>query len=157
MNAVEAAPTQYAAFCRRTPEECALSGDPSLLLGSELAETLARVNRDVNAEIVLTADAGCSEAEELWSRPTTGYGDCEDFALEKRARLREAGVSSAALTMAIVHHRTEFFAHAVLLVETDRGTFVLDNLTDDVMCWRDVPYNFERRERPDGLWERFER
>lgn len=155
--AVEERPTQYAAFCRQMPDECTLSGDEELRVDAGVATTLARVNRDVNGEIVLTADAGCSGGEEHWSRPASGYGDCEDFALEKRARLREAGLPSATMTMAIVHHRTEYFAHAVLLVETDRGTFLLDNLTDEVICWRDAPYSLERRERPDGLWERFAR
>lgn len=155
--AVEERPTQYAAFCRQMPDECTLSGDEELRVDAGVATTLARVNRDVNGEIVLTADAGCSGGEEHWSLPASGYGDCEDFALEKRARLREAGLPSATMTMAIVHHRTEYFAHAVLLVETDRGTFLLDNLTDEVICWRDAPYSLERRERPDGLWERFAR
>lgn len=155
--AAEAPPSQYAEFCGRMPGECALSGDPSIRLDSETVATLARVNREVNAEIVSIADAGCSGAEELWSRPLDGFGDCEDFALEKRARLRDAGLPTAAMTMAIVHHRTRFFAHAVLLIETDGGTFVLDNLSDDIACWREAPYVYDRRERPDGLWERFER
>ena len=58
--------------------------------------------------------------------------------------------------MAIVHHEFQFFPHAVLLVETDTGTWVLDNLNDEITCWSAVPYRYERRERPDGLWIRYQ-
>jgi len=66
-------------------------------------------------------------------------------------------VPGAALTLAIAFNEVRFFPHAVLLAETTAGTWVLDNLNDDVLCWDSVPYLFTRRERPDGLWLRFER
>ena len=70
-------------------------------------------------------------------------------------RLADEGMPSASLTIAIVFHETLLFPHAVLLAETDAGTWVLDNLQDELLCWDAVPYFYTRREQPDGSWARF--
>lgn len=151
---VEKQPGQYAAFCVKEPQACDLSGEPTIKF--ETAKPLLeRINRAVNAEIEYSPDEPGERGEECWEFPEKGEGDCEDFALEKRRRLVAEGVPSAALTMAIVHHEVRFFPHAILLAETTRGTWLLDNLLDEVVCWDAVPYRYERRERPDGMWERY--
>lgn len=152
---VEPPPSQYARFCAKRPGQCALAGTAELRWSESLFDRLATVNRAVNAEITFIADMDRLGIEEDWSLPQNCQGDCEDFALEKRRRLVASGLPGAALTMAIVHHRTRFFPHAVLLAETDAGTWVLDDLSDELLCWDAVPYRFERRERPDGRWVRF--
>lgn len=152
---LEPPPVQYADFCLRQPEACILTGLPVLGNTPNLWALLSDVNSAVNAEFQLVSDPECLGLEEFWSYPQKGQGDCEDFALEKRRRLVGLGVPSASLTMAIVHHRTELFPHALLLVETDVGTWALDNLYDALQCWNALPYRFERRERTDGLWVRF--
>jgi len=151
---VEAQPSQYADFCAREPQACALSGE-AVIEFAAAKSLLERINRTVNVEIAFTPDFPGDRGEECWEFPAKGAGDCEDFALEKRRRLVAEGVPSAALTMAIVHHEVQFFPHAILLAETTRGTWVLDNLLDEVVCWDAVPYRYERRERPDGMWERY--
>jgi len=148
-------PSQYADFCARHPEACALTGPAVLEWTAALHDLLALVNRQVNDDTVLVPDWDRLGVEEDWSFPDGCAGDCEDFGLEKRRRLVALGVPGAALTMAIVLHRQELFAHAVLLAETGAGTWVLDNLDDAVLCWDAVPYRFLRRERPDGLWTRY--
>lgn len=152
----EGPPSQYVRFCESNPEECALFGDNVLHSDPSLHRLLNRVNEAVNTEIELVSDPDRLGVEEDWNFPQNCQGDCEDFALEKRHRLVEAGLSSAALTIAIVHHELQFFPHAVLLVETDTGTWVLDNLYDEIICWDVVPYRYERRELPDGQWVRFQ-
>lgn len=154
---VEDAPSQYARFCLSRPEQCDLEDEDSIMLDQPTRELVATINVAVNQEIELMPDIDCHGEEELWILPFKGYGDCEDLALEKRKRLRAAGVSSAALTMAIVHHKEQFFPHAVLLLESDGGTHVLDSLDDAILCWDTPPYEYERRERPDGSWSRFVR
>lgn len=57
--------------------------------------------------------------------------------------------------MTTAFHREQFYAHALLLVETDQGTFVLDQDRPQVQLWHQTPYIFEARERSDGSWERF--
>ena len=153
----EPPPVQYAEFCKRNPDACRLTGPARLDWTRPTITTLARVNLAVNLEVRFLADQECLGVEERWSFPVNGVGDCEDFALEKRRRLVAEGLPGAALTMAIVHHRELFFPHAVLLAETAQGTWVLDNLAPGLVCWDAQPYRYERRERPDGLWDRFER
>ncbi|WP_371037901.1 transglutaminase-like cysteine peptidase [Rhodosalinus sp. FB01] len=153
----EPPPSQYAAFCGHHPDACRLGGAARLEWTPETRAALARVNREVNAQVRLLADQECLGLEDLWDFPREGVGDCEDFALEKRRRLVALGLPGASLTMAIVHHRERFFAHAVLLAETTHGTWVLDNLAPQLTCWNASPYRYERRERPDGLWDRFTR
>jgi predicted transglutaminase-like cysteine proteinase len=148
-------PSQYADFCAREPGACALAGDPVLAWSEALHAELARLNAEVNGAIAFVPDPDNLGQEEVWSFPADCRGDCEDFALEKRRRLTEAGLPSAAFTMAIVFHELELFPHAVLLAETTRGTWVLDSLHDALLCWDALPYRYARRERPDGQWARF--
>ena len=152
---IEDPPSQYTEFCDRQAGACILDGDPVLDWTIGLHRLLGAVNRAVNAEVKFISDPDNSGLEELWSYPEGGAGDCEDFALEKRRRLVAAGLPGAALTCAIAFHEMQFFAHAVLLAETTRGTWVLDNLHDDLLCWDAVPYFYTRREMPDGRWIRF--
>jgi len=153
---LEPPPTQYVRFCERHPDACRLIGDETLGADPGLDRLLDSVNKAVNSEIELVSDPDRLGVEEDWSFPQNCQGDCEDLALEKRRRLVAAGLPGASLTMAIVHHEFQFFPHAVLLVETDTGTWVLDNLNDEITCWSAVPYRYERRERPDGLWIRYQ-
>ena len=56
-----------------------------------------------------------------------------------------AGVPSAALSLAVVESaRTG--RHAVLLANTDRGDFVLDNLEPWVLPWAKTRYTWIKRE-----------
>jgi predicted transglutaminase-like cysteine proteinase len=58
-----------------------------------------------------------------WRYPDDGAGACHSYALLKRR-----------LLMTIVHE-SNGDGHAVLTVKTDRGEFILDNLTDDILLW----------------------
>jgi predicted transglutaminase-like cysteine proteinase len=152
---LEAPPDAYGDFCDRETGACDLDGPQVIDWTDEVHRQLEIVNRAVNREIELISDWGNSGQEENWGFPDKGMGDCEDFALEKRRRLVAAGLPGAALTCAIVFHEVRFFPHAILLAETTTGTWVLDNLYDEVLCWDAVPYIFRLRERPDGQWTRF--
>ena len=122
---------------------------------AEVHQWLSDVNARVNDEVEFVSDMDNLGVEEDWSFPRDCRGDCEDFALEKRERLVDLGLPRASLTIAIAFHEVQFFPHAVLLAETTTGTWVLDNLHDDVLCWDAVPYKYTRREQPDGTWVRF--
>lgn len=154
---VEEPPAQYSDFCVRSPEECDRDGAGRFAWTAATAEMVVRVNAAVNAEVRLSSEQACHGREEFWSLPAEGYGDCEDFALEKRRRLAEEGLPRAAISMAIVHHRVGLFPHAVLMLETDDGVFVLDNLAEAPVCWRDASYAIEQVEGPGVMWTRFVR
>lgn len=147
----------YASFCRRNPGHCEMVGPAIIDLTEELRQTLSEVNAAVNASInCMASDKELYGQEEYWTYPSGGYGDCEDLAVEKRARLVERGLPRAAMTMAIVHHKRTLMAHAVLLIETTSGTYVLNSSTDKIVLWNEVPFNYESRERVDGTWERYD-
>jgi predicted transglutaminase-like cysteine proteinase len=82
---------------------------------------------------------------ERWNYPDDGYGDCEDYALEKRKLLIEAGWPREALLMTVVRDQNGN-GHAVLTVKTDRGEFILDNQTSDILLWSDTGYRFVKRQ-----------
>ena len=149
-------PLQYQDFCDAFPGDCRMIGTPVLDWNEELVHLLERINREVNAAIAFMPDPEWWGEEERWSYPVHGHGDCEDVALEKRKALVSIGLPRAAMTMAIVHHVEKPSNHAVLLVETTGGTWVLDSLVDEVLCWNRAGLNYESRERVDGQWERYD-
>lgn len=114
-----------------------------------LLETNARVNRDVEP----VTDIDQWGVAEKWSYPTTGKGDCEDYVLEKRRRLMEAGWPRQALLVTVVRDK-KGDGHAVLMVKTDRGDFVLDNQEAKVKLWTETGYKFLKRqsEQSPNLW-----
>lgn len=149
-------PTQYKEFCEANPGQCEMTGAHVLAYSEPLMSMVVEINQRVNSDYSFVQDWEAHGVEELWSYPSGGVADCEDYALEKRKRLVDRGLPRAALTMAIVSHKKLLSAHTVLLVETTEGTFLLDNLTNDVLLWNRAPYNFEARERPDGKWDRYD-
>ncbi len=54
-------------------------------------------------------------------------GDCEDFAIAKYVALRALGVPESRMRVAIVQDLKKNMPHAILVVYTERGAFVLDN------------------------------
>ncbi|WP_432807270.1 transglutaminase-like cysteine peptidase [Microvirga terrae] len=138
-------------FCKHRPDECTV--DPSeparIALTPQGWETLTRINRQVNAGIRPITDQEHWGVADRWDLAEDGYGDCEDFQLVKRKRLVAAGLSRRALRMAAVLDQGGA-PHAVLMVRTDLGDFVLDNKHDTVLPWRQTGYVFLQREGGTG-------
>ncbi|QGZ93368.1 hypothetical protein DSM104635_00178 [Terricaulis silvestris] len=94
------------------------------------------VSRDVNHTIAPVSDQDQYGVPDYWTVPVSvraglaASGDCEDYALEKRARLIALGWLPQSLVLAVVTAPT-IGRHAVLVVQTDRGDLVLDNLHDE--------------------------
>jgi predicted transglutaminase-like cysteine proteinase len=112
------------------------------------------LNRDVNREVQKANDFDLYGLLEFWSLPRVidgkMYGDCEDYALEKRRRLIAAGVPAEAMSMAVaITARGE--AHAVLLVRFESGDWVLDNLTPWATPWGDLNYRWVERQAPGSV------
>jgi predicted transglutaminase-like cysteine proteinase len=107
------------------------------------------VNRHVNEAIKPASDAKTFGVAERWSLPLTvdktELGDCEDYALEKRRRLIEAGWPPGALRLAVATSR-ETGVHAALIALTEEGDFVLDNLVDEVRPWSQTDYVWLKRQ-----------
>lgn len=139
-------------FCIRLPEECRIDlTEPALVtLTPEVWLLLKRTNKRVNVAIRPKTDREHWGVEDRWTYPDDGYGDCEDFQLLKRRLLIEAGLPRRALRIAVVADK-QGYGHAVLMVRSDRGDFVLDNSTDAVLAWNETGYRFIKREGSDGL------
>ena len=71
----------------------------------------------------------------------------------KRKLLIERGFPRQALLMTVVRDLNGE-GHAVLTVKTDRGDFVLDNLSPDVRPWNATGYQFFKRQAQDdpNVW-----
>jgi predicted transglutaminase-like cysteine proteinase len=109
---------------------------------------LVTINTQVNRSIIAQPDQQTWGVEEYWAAPSdTGAtgGDCEDYALEKRKALLKAGFPAASLNIAVVATPTGE-SHAVLLVATREGEFVLDNLSPWVRPWNATPYVWRVRQ-----------
>ena len=78
------------------------------------------------------------------------FGDCEDYALAKRSALLQAGWDKTSLGLCIC----EAFGngHCCLWVETDKGSFILDNNYDFPMKPSELPYRWESM-LCDGVWQ----
>jgi predicted transglutaminase-like cysteine proteinase len=117
---------------------------------------LNQINQSVNREVKKASDLDLYGMPEYWSLPRLIdgklYGDCEDYALEKRRRLIAAGVPESALSLAVaITARGE--GHAVLMISLKSGDVVLDNLTPWATPWEDLNYHWVQRQVPGtALW-----
>lgn len=116
-----AAPLPFQYFCSEHSEQC--NATPAAIV--ELDGNIEAINRHVNATIAPRLDTA-----DIW-KLNPRAGDCEDYALTKRAALIRAGYPAGALRIAIGRSGNE--NHAVLIVMTITGKFVLDNLTDEIV------------------------
>lgn len=137
----------WSRFCAANPDECRVdSREPEIIrLTPAVWETIVRVNRRVNHEIRPMTDHAQWQVVDSWDYPETGYGDCEDYQLLKRARLAAAGIPHRAMRMTVVLDENNE-GHAVLAVRTDRGDFILDNKVDAVKPWAATGYTYIKRE-----------
>ncbi|MER8386724.1 transglutaminase-like cysteine peptidase [Mesorhizobium sp. M0166] len=142
-------------FCKSYASECSIRPkdlSPASLTGS-LWRKLLSVTAKVNAAVKPESDFDIYGKDEVWAYPDKGVGDCEDYVLEKRRELNRLGVSFADLLMTVVR-KPDGEGHAVLTVRTDKGDYILDNLTDQVRSWDQTGYRFLKRQAIDntGRW-----
>jgi predicted transglutaminase-like cysteine proteinase len=114
----------------------------------DLWAKLNRINDKMNRKIARRTDRDGYGLEDFWTTPLAegrSFGDCEDYVLEKQRALADAGVPRKALNIALV--TTSWGeAHAVLLVSTRDGDYVLDNLSPFVRSWRKTDYRWRQRQ-----------
>lgn len=148
-------PIGHFEFCRVHPAECSIhetKTKPAIVTPGLWGEVV-RVNLAVNRAIKPMSDYDIYGVDEVWTYPDKGVGDCEDYVLEKRRRLAEMGVSLSDLLITVVRKK-DGEGHAVLTVRTDRGDYILDNLTDKVKLWTDTNYRYLKRQSSSdtGRW-----
>src|SRR5688572_7315170 len=147
-------PIGHYEFCRANQVECNIrmrDPGPEIMSGA-LWKQIVAVNVGVNAAIKPVNDIDLYGKDEVWAYPD-GAGDCEDYVLEKRRDLMRQGLSLSNLLITVVR-KPDGEGHAVLTVRTDKGDFVLDNLTDSVRQWDQTGYRFLKRQATNhtGRW-----
>lgn len=140
------APVGARQLCRTYAWACSVSTHASRVSTDDLA-TIRNVNRAVNRSVRFVTDQRQFRKEEVWTLPTDRGGDCEDYVLLKKQALIQRGFPAQALLIATALDRQRR-GHAVLIVRTDVGDLVLDNLTDRVKKWSDTGYIFLRMQNP---------
>lgn len=138
-------------FCSSFPGECEI--DPrepdTIRLDERTWQTILDVNARVNAAVRPVEDWEAYGVADRWTFPMAGFGDCEDYQLLKRNLLAQAGVPRRAMRMTVVIDENNS-GHAVLMLRTDRGDFVLDNKHNRVVPWYRTGYTYVKREGSDG-------
>ncbi|MCD1625754.1 MAG: transglutaminase-like cysteine peptidase [Paracoccaceae bacterium] len=133
-------------LCQRYPWACMRSAGLVRISGKQL-DYAVKLNRQINRQVRAVSDQAQYGRTEYWSLPTGRGGDCEDFALLKKKHLIAAGLDPQALMVSTVLDRNRN-AHAVLVMRTVHGDYVLDNLRNDVKHWRQTGYTFLRMQDP---------
>ena len=141
---------RWTQFCQTYRGVCDTKPSPPLdvVLDEKAWNGLKQVNDWVNHNIKPMTDMDHYGMIQWWRYPDDGAGACHSYALLKRRLLTQAGWPLQALLMTIVHEANGE-GHAVLTVETNRGEFILDNLTDDILLWSKTPYRYYKRQSQD--------
>ena len=143
------APVAHTRFCLRYPEDCSVTGGASeeeiVELTKERRAEFEAVNRAVNQALRPERQHEDVGHENWLIRPASA--DCNDYAVTKRHELLARGWPSSALLLAEVltplgEH------HLVLLVRTDIGDLVADNLSMAVRNWERTSYRWLRAQSP---------
>jgi predicted transglutaminase-like cysteine proteinase len=156
VGAATSVPYGWTDFCQRERAECLGPVLPPLdvnLTSATLAK-LDRINRSVNQAIQpVTNLEHWGTMLDHWDYPLDGKGDCKVYALYKRKLLIDMGFPRQALLMTIVRD-LEDEGHTILTVKTNRGDFVLDNLSDEIRAWDATGYRFVKRQSQEdpNVW-----
>ena len=143
-----AAPEGASGLCRQHAWACKKAGGGAMPDRSVL-KLAGQINVTVNRRVRAVSDRQQYGVEEVWALPTRRGGDCEDFALLKKKELIAAGMRPQDLLIATVLDRKRG-SHAVLVLRTSSGDYVLDNLSNRIKPWRETGYSFIRMQNPQN-------
>ena len=114
----------------------------SSLRGQGIFAKVEAANSYVNARVRFVDDRVQFGTVDRWMAASEtlarGRGDCEDFAIAKRALLKAAGVPDRDLYLVVLKDLTRRADHAVLVVRANGRFLVLDNGTDRIVDSSDV-------------------
>lgn len=113
---------------------------------------LKAINSEVN-RFEYETDIKVHSKIDFWTAHIEKYnrGDCDDYTLTKRKLLMEAGVDYRALFPTVC--KVDGEGHLVLVVRTNKGDFVLDNMRDAILPVSALDYEWLFRLDPEtGQW-----
>ena len=140
-------PQGWPDFCSRHPAECNVGqlARRDVALTPATWEAILRINRWANENIRPGSELDLWGSVNKWEFPQNGRGDCKSYVLLKRRMLIDAGFPRQALLITIVWSK-EGKGHAVLIARTDKGDFVLDNLSFEVLLAYQTGYRLVKRQ-----------
>lgn len=109
-----------------------------------------RINSDVNARVTYKSDLEQFDTPEFWTMAGK-FGDCEDYALLKRKMLIDAGFDRDKIHLCTCF--VDGAGHCVLLVETDRGNYILDNNQSEPVQPNFLSYKWDKIQKGDKWYE----
>ena len=173
VNGTIGSPLAWRDFLKRRPDLSSENVEPAMMKMTikrfwELAGAMTfgakiRYRRDVYPDGRPTDKWELPEGDEYGR----AEGDCEDIALARLVYLLKLGWPRVSLRMTVCYFikrswylsgkMPEVVWHAVLQVDTDHGTWVLDNLQTYYRRWTRLAYYWLWRETPGSktLWEKF--
>lgn len=141
-----AAPSGAGGICARYGWACTRGGGAGLTDAAAMKVARA-VNSSVNRTTRPVSDLAQYGVQENWTLPSARGGDCEDLVLMKKKKLIAQGVAPERLLIATVLDRKRG-SHAVLVLRTAAGDYVLDSLVGSIKPWRDTGYSFLKMQDP---------
>jgi len=139
-------PIGFVQFCKFIPEDCrgTMGEAVRVVLNADRWNDLTTVNDFANRTVEPVSDMDLYKVIEHWTYPQT-QGDCEDYVLLKRKKLMMMGWPAEALLITVVRDKNNE-GHAVLTVATDKGDYVLDNQSAEILPWQVTGYTYYKRQ-----------
>lgn len=109
-----------------------------------------QVHSKVNSETSYRSDWLQYDVPEFWT-VAGKFGDCEDYALLKRKMLIDAGFDRDKIHLCTCF--VDGAGHCVLLVETDRGNYILDNNQSEPVQPSFLSYKWDKIQKGDKWYE----
>lgn len=109
-----------------------------------------QVHNKVNSETSYRSDWLQYGVPEFWTMAGK-FGDCEDYALLKRKMLIDAGFDQDKIHLCTCF--VDGAGHCVLLVETDRGNYILDNNQSEPVQPNFLSYKWDKIQKGDKWYE----
>lgn len=140
-------PLAFADFCMRNGAQCRSNSRSGEIVNAtpQAMTAIEQVNRQVNTLIRPT------DKETEW-RVNPMTGNCNDYVVSKQHALLASGFPSSALLISVVK-TPGGVGHLVLLVKTDQGDLVLDNLTGEIRTAAETPYLWVKRQTSVDPWK----
>lgn len=139
-------PSGWVQFCHDYNNKCNFKDESPIIfnLTSEKEKELIEINNFYNHSIIPITDMNHYGVIQHWSIPNDNKGSCHHYMLSKREALIKAGWPRSSLLITVVmNNKGE--GHAVLTVKTNKGDFILDNLTDEIKPWNKTGYFLLKR------------
>ncbi len=112
------------------------------LRGQDRMTQLRAINQFLNHAVPYIIDQSLYGVSDYWASPMELLqrgGDCEDFAIAKFESLLDLGFTNDQMRIVILLDTLRNLPHAVLAVELDGQSYILDNVTDAVLSHDRLP------------------